>query len=62
MKRVVEEPLVMLLANFEVCRIGERGGVGGGVGGPCMIVGRGRREGEIGCFDREAIWAIENSN
>ena len=47
----------MLLANLEVCRIGECGGVGGGVGRLLVIVGRGMREGEIGCFGREAISA-----
>ena len=43
----------MLLANLEVCRIGECGGVGGGVG---SAVGRGMREGVVG-FGREAISA-----
>ena len=46
----------MLLANSEGSRIGANCGEGGGVGRPyVVIVGRGRREGEIDCFGREAI-------
>lgn len=50
---VVEGGFVVLLANLEVCRIGECGGVGGGVGN---AVGRGMREGVVG-FGREATSA-----
>ena len=58
LKRVVEGRFVMLLANMEVCRIGECGGVGGGVSRPyVVIVGCGKREREIDCFDREVIFA-----
>ena len=55
----MEGRFVMLLANLEGCRIGVCEGVGGGVGRPCMIVivGRGRREGGVDCFGREAISA-----
>ena len=48
----------MLLANSEGSGIGANCGEGGGVGRSyVVIVGRGRREGETGCFGREAISA-----
>ena len=54
---VVEGGVVMLLADLEGCRIGECGGVGGGVEMPyAVIVGRGRRENVVG-FGREATSA-----
>ena len=51
---VVKGGLVMLLANLKICRIGERGGVGGEVGN---AVGRNMREGFDDVIDREAISA-----
>ena len=58
LKRVVERRFVMLLANMEVCRIDECGGVEGGVSRSyVVIVGRGRREREIDCLGREVISA-----
>ena len=55
LKRVMESRFVILLVNMKVCRIGECGEVGGGVGRSyAVIVDRGRREGIVG-FGREVI-------
>ena len=59
LKRVMEGRFVMLLVDFEGCRIGAKCGEGGGVAEGVAIsyfaVRRGRREGVEGDFGREAI-------
>ena len=56
---VLEGRFVMLLVGFWCSKIGDFGGEVGGVAGgvkiPYFTVGRGRREGFVGDFGREAI-------